>query len=202
MAFIIGALIGVALAWGPLSFLSGPVDTALTTLTSKLSALVGAPATQLGGLDETGDLALALSVAFTVLVPGVLALVAVLMAQSAGPKSRGASRLLVLAGLAGFFFLPAPAALLIFGVTILLAVLSFATAFAFRVGLWALALLLTARHLDLIFSAQYPAILVGAAQLQDATGMDASFWKLALTLAALWPFGAIASRVLSGADES
>lgn len=199
---IVGIAAGVGLVLGWLPGLAVPVDHVLADLVrgseSATSHLIGR---HLGSPGLHG-VALVLAVLVPVVVPGLLAMALVVLAQASFEIRRVAAFVAILAGLASFLVLPASSATVLLVAAVVFALVSsVATGLVLVVPLVAGATVLAVRNVDLIARDRYPAVAHGAHSLVADLGGSLGMWKALLVLAALLPFVAAGARLLRHHDR-
>lgn len=189
MLFIVlGVVVGVAVALGPLAFLSAPVDRFVNALVADVehvlrSGLHGTPY-----LAHEPRLVTVLSVLIGVLAPGIAALGLAGLARVSVSGRRALSAIALVAGLAGLFVFPAKDSVpVLIGALVVGALASFLTGALVTAPLAGLATIIEVRYGVELWHGKSSAVAAGAHRLAHLVGGQAPLWSLALTVVALAP---------------
>lgn len=188
---IVGLVVGLAIALGPLGFLQSPFDSLAGFFVGATADLLAATLGELGELSNTTQLVTVLSVVLSTVIPGVVALGLVLLSRAAKKVRQNVSVIVVALALVSFMFVPWEVSL---GLTVVALVFGVASSLASGVlvvlPLVALATILGVRYGVLLWNGESPEVAQGAQTLAALIGdPDGTIpWKLALTVVGLAPF--------------
>jgi len=200
--FFLGIAVGVAASLGYVPVLAHVIDRATTTAVTFGTNLTTTGVHHLSA--NHPSLASALGVCLGVALPGLLCLVLVVAAKFGVVLRRAAGGLLVVAGVAGFFFLPHQQAILVLGVSAALSALFMFTTGMFIVApLGAIAGALAVSSVRVLLSGKDQAVNAGIATLTKLSGVnDPQVWKVTLVVLAWSGFVAAVLAALHPAKIS
>lgn len=197
-AALVGILLGVAVASGPLAMYKGNMSLFSDDIVAAVAAAGRDLIQKLPYAGENPKLVTVLSVVLAVTAPGFVAVCLAALANAAvGVKRAGSAVLLALAG-ASFLVLPASQAVLLLVLAVVVTVLVISPAvFAARAALWGLATLIAFDHFAQLWYGTDPSIQQGTATLVALTQFStAEFWRFGLIIVGVAPFVCAAGAVL------
>lgn len=199
MFVMIGVLVGLAVAFGPLSFLQSLFDRVAEGLVTGTAELFTALLAAVPYTADHPDMVEVISVAVAVTVPGAVALGVIMIARGAATMRRAVTAVALVAALASFAVLPAATALTLVAFVAVAGVLAvFVEGAVIGAPLAALATLLSVRFVTLLWRGEASEVFAAAETLAELSGTPSALgaWRVALTVVAAAPFVAAARVVL------
>lgn len=198
MFLVLGLVLGLLVAFGPLGALSAPFDSLNTSMVTASHELLEALYGQLGSGVAQSPAAHAFQICLSVALPGIVGAALVVAAQAVQKTRAAVLMTLLLGALLSFFVLPFGQALGLAAVAGLLALLTVVTSNGVvPMVLVMMATLLGARHVVMVWTGGNPEVGPGAIELASITGgMGVELWKTTLSVLATSPFIYTALHVL------